>query len=282
MKLQNKLFVISLWVGSCLSATAANAYWIRPIFGDGSQLFQDGLDINGLTQDIQTFNDAARSWYSEVDIDNGTAGAYSSISDGGVQTSGLVAYSNALWGETITFNGGAPSTWDFFLDVDGFIDAETFSDPNGPGPDLYNIDVRASITIFEGGTAGTLPLEWASEANLATALFNDDIWIQEYSEGGYFDSISTSLGGSLAVSAGDSFDIVVRLWTGCVINDNETGYCDIDFSNTAGFSTSADPSSFTSTSGTFLGSEATIPLPAAGWLLLSGLAGLSGLRLLRR
>ena len=259
-------------VSASFYATAANAYWIRPIFGDGTQLFQDGLDINGLTQDVQTFNDAARSWYSEVDIDNGTAGAYARISDGGVQTSGLVAYSNALFGETITFNGNAPEIWDFSLDIDGSIEAEVFSDPNGPGGDFYNVDVRASIAIFEGNTAGTQPLEWATEENLATALFYDEIWIQEFADQGYFDFFATTIGGSMMVSAGDSFDVVVRLWTGCVINDNETGFCDIDFSNTAGFQTTAPVDSFTSSSGAFLGSSATtVPVPPAAWLFASAL-----------
>ena len=259
-----------------LFASAANAYWIRPIFGDGTQLFQDGLDINGSTYDIQFFNDAARSWESEVDLDNGTTGTYVDIGDQGIQTSGLIAYSNALFGETITFNANAPSIWDFSLDIDGSIESEVFSDPNGPPGDLYNVDVRASIAIFEGNTAGTLPEQWASAENLATTLFYDEIWIQEFSsDGGYFDFISTSIGGSMAVNPGDSFDIVVRLWTGCVINDNETGFCNIDFSNTAGFQTNADSDSFTSTSGAFLGSAVTtVPVPSAFWLLGSAILGM--------
>lgn len=266
-------------VAAQLLAVSANAYWIRPIFGDGTQLFQDGLDINGLTQDVQTFNDAARSYYAEVDIDAGTVGAYASISDGGVQTSGLVAFSNALYGETITFNANAPSIWEFSLEVDGYIDADVFSDPNGPGGEFDNVDVNASIAIFEGNTAGTLPLEWASQENLATALFYDDLRITSFADGGYFEEVATTLGGSLAVNPGDSFDVVVRLWTGCIINDNETGYCDIDFSNTAGFTTNASSDSFTSTSGAFLGSEMTVvPLPPAAWLFGSAIIGMISLR----
>jgi hypothetical protein len=228
---------------------------------------------------VQTFNDAARSYYAEVDINAGTVGAYASISDNGVQTSGLVAFSNALYGETITFNANAPSVWDFSLELDGFINADVFSDPNGPSADLFNVDVNASIAIFEGNTAGALPLEWASEDNLQTALYYDFFRITEYAEGGYFDDIATTLGGSLSVSPGDSFDVVVRLWTGCIINDNETGYCDIDFSNTAGFVTTASPDSFTSTSGAFLGSEMTVvPVPSAAWLFVSAMIGMFGIR----
>lgn len=271
---------VATTVAAQLLAVSANAYWIRPIFGDGNQLFQDGLDINGLTQDVQTYNDAARSYYAEVDIDAGTVGAYASISDGGVQTSGLVAFSNALYGETITFNANAPSIWDFSLEIDGFIDAEVFSDPNGPGGDLDNVDVNASIAIFEGNTAGTLPLNWASQENLDTALFYDDLRITSFAEGGYFEEVVETLGGSLAVNPGDSFDVVVRLWTGCIINDNETGYCDIDFSSTAGFTTTASADSFTSTSGAFLGSEMTavVPVPPAAWLFGSAIVGALALK----
>jgi hypothetical protein len=252
------------------ASSAANAYWVRPVFGSFG-LFQDGLDINGVTYDEQFYSDAARAAYSRVDIANGTVGVSTRLGDPGVHVSDDSLYANALYGETITFGGDAPSVFEFSLDIDGFIETDIFENPNGPGAQFPTIDLVASIAIFEGNTAGTMPLQWASTENLATALFYDEVNYQDF--GSVSTGIFETISGSLDINPYDSFDIVVRMYVGCSVSSTDTGYCEMDFSNTASFGTTADPSTFTSTSGEFLGSQATVPVPGAAWLFGSALVG---------
>lgn len=268
-----KLTTVTLLVLATCASSAANAYWIRPVFGSFG-LFQDGLDENGATFDEQSFTDAARAAYSRVDIANGSVGVSTRVGDPGVQLSGETLYSNALFGETITFGGDAPSIWDFSLDVDGYIDAEIFENPNGPGAQAATVDLVASIAIFEGNTAGTMPLQWASVENLAAALFYEEFIYQDF--GTVSTEIFETISGSLDVNPFDSFDIVIRLYAGCSVSDTDTGYCEMDFANTAYFDTTADPATFTSTSGEFLGSATTVPVPGAAWLFATALLGLVG------
>ncbi len=245
----------------------ANAYWIRPIFGSAG-LFQDGLDINGATYDEQTFTDASRAAVSRVDLAYGEVGVSTRLGTPSLEIVNTTLASNALFGETITFNATAPEFWDFSLDIEGFVSTNV-GDPFAQGQARANL--KASVAVFEGNTAGTSPSDWASAENLATALFYEEIDMEFSGLGQVDEAVFESIYGSLQVAPFDSFDIVVRMWAWCGIDQVTPGYCDMDFINTATFLMDPEPSTFTSTSGEFLGSAQTVPVPAAVWLFASAL-----------
>ena len=281
MKLEKPAILLFLLV--FLVSSTANAYWIRPVFGGlGMGLFQDGLDINGATDDEQFFSDAAREAYARVVLPLGEVGVSVRMGTPSLPLSGSQGlFSNALFGETVVFNSLAPDFWDFSLDVDGLVGSTVADDPASPTVGFTQL--KASIAIWEGFTRGTDPEHWASSESLSEALFYDEFELSfeaGVDDGDFFDSI----GGSLPVAPGEAYDIVVRMSVGCLIDEAIPAYCDLDFSSTGAFDMGVDPDSYASTSGDFLGSSlVAVPVPFVAWLFPSGLlAGLAWMKKQRR
>lgn len=266
-----KSLPLALAALASLVSLDANAYWVRPVLVDETGFFQDGLDIDGDVIKQVQFTDAARAGRARVDLTYGEVGVYSRLGQDSLPIDGdetLVA--NALFGETITFNSEAADVWDFGLDVDGYVYGDVENPYGSATPRMY---MKASIAIFAGYTSN--PLTWATAENMAKALFYDEI-DYEFGGNGFVDeSVYDGIYGSLDIQPGDSFDIIVRMWGWCGIGANAPGYCEVDFGNTGTFRIDNDVSTFTSTSGSFLGSEQTVvPAPAGVWLLGTALAGL--------
>ncbi len=263
-------------------STYASTYFVRPTAQFGAGELIDGYEGNGRTYKEVSYNDAARSIISSVDLRSGELKVY--VEE---QSAPQGAWGNAIMGETITIRNGAGTNWDFGFGMDGTFDA--IGGPVAPGANQGMLMYDLAFAVYRPGQVDYS--NWFGRAQTADdgidPLFFD--YIVDYIPVGgedYYDSIYESIMGSLALESDyEQFEIYAKIYAGGYTNVG--GGLDsyvADFSHTATIDFNfAQGVTAHSASGEFLGllndpNVVSVPEPGSLILLLAGMMGLLGIR----
>lgn len=277
-----------------LATSAQAGYYILPYAQLQNQLYDpdtgtfipqpgyqvsNGYEVNGATSKSVELSDAeGRQASASVDLGTGElkvkAGAV-----GGTRS----ASANAIFGDTVTITGGAGTTWDFSLALDGFFELE-FGDPQAGPPTHGHTSYDVTLAIYRPGDTTTNT--WAFDT--ANAVFFQSINDLDNSpdlDNPYL-SISELISSSILLESDhEVFEIYARITTGAGTSTYD-GITSIlaDFSHTATLDFSfEDGVEAYSDSGALLGLgrlQAT-DVPAPGSLALIG-GGLLAAAMFRR
>lgn len=275
---------------AAVEATAAN-YYVRPALRVGAGELIDGHQTNGpvnhfLSQSVVGYSE------SEVDLATGTVKMYSENS---AHTQGLQTF--GAFGDRITINGGAGTTFDLDFQVYGELyGLLEFAAPGGAPPSIW---VDVGIVAFAPGVAdGTNffgiandPCWGQDPLNCTPApdplLFDYEGFTEDMEISGFFEG-DTDFYQDVFRSATASFTLpgnheVMDIFAFTNVTVNAAPGAGVsewvaDFSNTAEFSFNTEPGvEVFSSSGQFVGAPA-VPVPAAAWLFGSALLGLFGIK----
>lgn len=267
------------------ASTLTGDYFVQPVIQYGGGGFINGLVKNGATVKTESYNNAPVAIRAQANLRSGSLKGRAKT-EGGSE----FAYVQTRFGDTIKVDNAAGTDATFTLDVNGRIT----SDPRTPELNsLMQISVDAYFAIFDVG-AGADETNWGCVLFTCTtitpptsaALATDRYTVN-------FDNHDTAIDFLVnellemtvpVTQNGQEFMIFANLTLTSSRNANP-GTTDLDFFNTATLGIDLVPgASFTSASGVLLRGDpaAPIPLPASGFLLIGGLAGLAALRRRRR
>lgn len=264
-----------------MSASAhASMYFVRPTAQFGAGELIDGYEGNGQTYKEVSYNDAARSIVSSVDLSTGELKIYAA-EDSAPQG----AWGNAIMGETITIRNGAGTTWNFEFGADGTFEAT--GGPVAPGANEGMMMYDLALAIYRPGQVDYT--NWFARAQATgdgvDPLFFD--YISNYIPVGgadYSNSILESIMSSLVLESNyEQFEIYAKIYAGgyTSVGGGITSYV-ADFSHTATIALNFEDGVETySASGEFLGlisdpNVTSVPEPGSLALLLAGMMGLVG------
>ncbi|MCP5348850.1 MAG: hypothetical protein R3F41_12155 [Gammaproteobacteria bacterium] len=298
-----KVFSLQFIVLSLTLSSTANAGWVR-----GQGLLSSGGSVDPLIENGSTIStgqfgtpESAASFYSQADLGNGTLKARTTIGTPSIPANGQ-ALATPAFGETVTFDAPAASTWDFEFAVDMWVNSAGGFDGSASNPPFTTFDFTYAffeLYIFPGGTVGPLGSanSWGGPGG---AVSNGQALFQEFK---YLTStpgtpkpelfgledllLSDSISGQLALEAGiNSFDIVTKMVVSASAGCCFPAYLSLDALNTATFSIDSTVP-FTSGSGVFLtGTNITgsnsVPVPGSFALFVVGFISLiTKMRLVR-
>ncbi len=250
-----------------LASTAAWAdYFVRPYVQLGQGVI-DGYVANGVTESSQNFTSDLQA---QVSLDSGTIRNFLQITGPG--TNGQSA---GIMGDRLSFDNATGTTLKFRFDFDGSISAPA-RDPNLNS--TLQIGLFASLYVFAAGSGATYRnFDSHPGALIGQTLYRPFNNPQEALEG---LQVEEAMQGSFLVTAAgrQSYDVFYGLSIFASTNNNP-GTVTMDFMNTARAAIDTAPGvSFTSSSGVFLGSGPTPPVPEPGtYVLMSlGLLGVVG------
>lgn len=259
-------------------------YFVQPFYIYGSSVI-NGLESNGARSATQSFYNAPDGVESTVDLADGALKGYVEAGN----TAGVV--SQTRLGDTLEFVNGAGTDVDVSLAVDGTILADAITPALNA---TSQIVVDAYLAVYDAST-DVDSSNWAcflfscttiappSQGPLGSDRFRLDL----------SDSI-TSVDETINELLSTTISLVsnrqeLKVFGNLTLIGNRTsnpGTTQMDFLNTATFGVETDPLvAFNSASGVFPGSGdvvAPVPVPAAGYALLTGLLALFGLGRRRR
>jgi hypothetical protein len=271
---------MATWLCATAAQSSSLDYFIQPIVFYGAGVI-NGLDEGGATSDTQSFYNAPNGVESRVNLSDGTLKGYALDGSG---TPSI--FSQSRFGEAVTVANGAGTDVTFSLDVEGTVKSDPITPINNS---LQQVKVQSYIAIYDGTTSvdasnwgcaffscGTLTPPSASALGTDIVIFDFENHISP------LDLIIDEL---LSVtvpvtSANQTFKVFADL-TLVANRNNNAGSTELGFLNSATFGIATAPNvTFSSASGVFLssGGVTPVPLPATGWLLLAGVAGLASLR----
>ena len=281
-----------------MAATAQAGYYVLPYAQLESQLYDpvtgtftpqpgyqvsNGYEANGATSKQTTLSDAdGRNAFASVDLASGELKASAGATGG---TRGASA--NAIFGDTVTIAGGAGTTWDFNIALDGNFEFE-FGGPTGGPPTSGYTNYDVTLAIYRAGD--TTNNTWAT-SDVGSAVFFQSInnFNPSIDLENPLISISEMIASSIVLDSDlEVFEIYARIVTGGSTStyDGITSFL-ADFSHTAtlGFDF-ADGVSAYSDSGALLGlgkySPPTTDVPTPGSFALLGSGLLAGALFRRR
>lgn len=281
---KNGLVLASLAAILTYGSAAHAGYFVRPYVGFAVGAVQDGLDVNGVTSKTVGFSDAFRSANSTVDLATGSLKGFAAQNGEGF------SYFNSIMGDTITFRGGAGTTWDFDFTLDGSL--STVLGPQAPGNNSTSgVAYSLSFAVFRPGQVTYA--DWFSKAGgtVVPLFFENQDYQFSFPGDNPNGSIFQTISGNLALQSNEEiFEIYARIFasasadtaTGLVssgVDLSHTGKIDFDFSNSV---------SAYSDSGVFLGLARDpgvvngVPEPGSLALVLAGVIGLVGVARKRR
>ncbi|MEO8856506.1 MAG: PEP-CTERM sorting domain-containing protein [Burkholderiaceae bacterium] len=287
MKLKRKgvaLAVVS--VGLAYGGVAQAGYFVLPTVQFAPGAVQNGLDVDGVTSKTLAFNDAARSAASTVDLGTGSLKAYAAA-----DSSNSGAYANAIMGDTITFRGGAGTTWDFGFTVDGTLKADL--GPEAPGNQSSTlIGYSIAFAVYRPGQVTWKNwFDKGDDGNAVPVFFDSQNHYFTFPGGDPSQSVLEHIGSSLTLGSDyEVFEIYAKLFA-AANSDIPIGLVSsvANFGNTGkvGFNYDDSVTAY-SDSGVFLGlardpnAANDVPEPHTLALVLAGLLGAVGFARRRR
>lgn len=259
--------------GFAAPVTVGDYYGLRSVIQFGGGGIIDSKNENDRVTDVQQYNNAPTSLRSTISLPDGTLKAGVDVSGGDSATS--FGFVNNQFGDTVTLSGGAETNVEFSLGVDGTIDVDAATEALNS---FQAVSVTARLALFDAATGATLDnwFDMSFGGGVQTALDTD---IFQYTLNNNTTSVFETIEELLSVSTvlasnSQSLQVFAQLDVVGIRNLNP-GRTVLDFFNTAqlGIAT-ADGVTYSSGSGVLLDGPPVVPLPAAGWLLLAGLAGL--------
>lgn len=236
----------------------------------------DSKSENDKTSDSQQYNNAPTSIQGRISLAEGSLRAFNSTSGGGQP-----ALSNTQFGDTVTFNGGAGTSAEFTLDVDGMIRADAFT----AGLNSYQAyALTARFALFSASSGATIDTwyDMSFGTGTHTALDTDIFALSEVNN---ISDVNLAVEETLFVSTTLASNAEALRFFGqldvVAIRNSNPGTTELDFMNTAQLGINTDPGvTFTSASGVLL--MAPVPLPASGVLLAGTFAAFAAMRRRKR
>lgn len=161
--------------GVGMATTAQAGYFVLPYaqlesqiydFGTGTFIPQpgyqvsNGFEVDGATsKSVQLSDEDGRHSYSSVNLATGELKAKAGAT-GGTRS----ASANAIFGDTVTITGGAGTSWDVNLALDGFFELE-FGDAQGGVPTHGTTYYDVTLAIYRPGETTTNT--WALDSSKA-------------------------------------------------------------------------------------------------------------------
>lgn len=275
-----RTFVAAVAMLAGATAAQATAISLDQYYGLQTVLTNDSGQIidsaeNGKTSTSASYSNSPTEISGSIQLADGSMHALAST-EGGAE----VAFANTLFGDTVTFAGGAGTTASFGFAVDGTIRADAFTNVLNS---YQSYSVTARLALFDAATNVTLTNWFGQSFGSAThtALDTDSFNFSATNNAtDIMETVNQALNVSTALSSDtQAFKVFAQLDLVAIRNDNP-GTTTLDFLNTGTLSILAGPGvSYTSASGVLLtGKMSPVPVPASALLLLGGLAGLAGLR----
>lgn len=238
--------------------------------GPGYQV-SNGYEENGATSKSAELADAeGRHAFSSVNLESGELKVSSGATDGTRRAS-----ANAIFGDTVTITGGAGTSWDFSLALDGFFELE-FGDAQAGPPTHGHTNYDVTLAIYRPGD--TTNSTWAFDTDDAVFFQSINDLDNEPDLETSFIGISELIASSILLESDfEVFEIYARISTGAGTStyDGITSIlADFSHTGTLGFDF-ADGVTAYSDSGALLGLErfqtTAVPAPASLALLGGGL-----------